>query len=148
MRAGDFHPDRPVVRYIMQQKLIVAAGFLGATGVLLGAFGAHGLESSPIEPHLLAAYRTGVSYHLWHTLAILGVAAAWPVLEVRRARASALAFGAGILLFSGSLYGMGFANAAGSNAAFLGPITPLGGLSLAAGWVLLALAARKGAVRN
>jgi uncharacterized membrane protein YgdD (TMEM256/DUF423 family) len=122
-------------------SLFISAGLLGASAVLFGAFGAHGLENSPIDADLLEAYRTGASYHLWHSLALFGLAAAWDKLRPGRARAAAWCFGLGILLFSGSLYGMGFASAAGGEASFLGPITPIGGLALTAGWIMVALAA-------
>lgn len=125
----------------MPQKALILSGIMGATAVLLGAFGAHGLENSPIEAHVLEAYRTGAAYHLWHSLAVLGLAAAWDKLHPARARAALWCFGLGVLLFSGSLYGMGMASANGGSASFLGPITPLGGLLLTAGWVLLAWAA-------
>jgi uncharacterized membrane protein YgdD (TMEM256/DUF423 family) len=128
----------------MQRSVLSAAAWLGALAVASGAFGAHGLEATPVRPDLLEAYRTGASYHLWHALALLGLGAAWPRLEARRARAAALAFGAGVLLFSGSLYAMALADAYGGGASFLGPVTPLGGLALIGGWALLGLAARRG----
>ncbi len=127
--------------HAMPRKLLILAGLLGAAAVLFGAFGAHGLENSPIEPSLLDAYRTGAAYHLWHSLALLGLASAWTHLHPGLARAAGWCFGLGILLFSGSLYGMGMASAAGGSASFLGPVTPLGGLLLTAAWVLMALSA-------
>ena len=46
-------------------------------------------------------------------------------------------FLAGMLLFSGSIYGLVL-----TQAKWLGPVTPLGGLCLIAGWLSLLLLAR------
>lgn len=105
-----------------------AAGVAGALGVLLGAFGAHGLRDRVTDPHLLEVWDTAARYHLVHALAI-GLVAAHP----RRPAAAGVAFVVGILLFSGSLYAMTL-----TGARALGAITPFGGLSFIAGWVLLA----------
>ena len=111
---------------------------LGAAGVALGAFGAHGLKAR-VSPDLLAVFETGVRYHLVHALALLGVgwaAERWPGALTQ---AAGWLFAAGILVFSGSLYAMTL-----TGARWLGAITPLGGLSLILGWVLLAAAALRG----
>ena len=82
-------------------------------------------------------------YQIYHAVALLGLAA----LMDRRSNAwlsrAALLWVVGTVLFSGSLYGIVFA---GINA--LGAITPLGGLTLIAGWVLAGLAAVNGDGRN
>jgi uncharacterized membrane protein YgdD (TMEM256/DUF423 family) len=109
-----------------------AAGIAGALAVLLGAFGAHGLEARVADPELLAIWETAARYHLAHALA-LGLVAAHPA----RPRAAGVAFIVGITIFSGSLYLLVL-----TGARWLGAITPVGGLSLIAGWVLLALAGR------
>ena len=105
------------------------AGVTGALAVLLGAFGAHGLKQSVHDPHLLEVWDTGARYHLAHALA-LGLVAAHP----RRPVVAGVAFGLGILLFSGSLYAMTL-----TGARALGAITPLGGLAFITGWGALAV---------
>ncbi len=110
----------------------------GAVGVLLGAFGAHGLKSR-VDPDLLAVFETGVRYHMYHALALLAVgwaATRWPGAWVS---ASGWLFLIGIVVFSGSLYLMTL-----TGARWLGAITPLGGLAFISGWVALAVAAWKG----
>ena len=110
----------------------------GAIGVLLGAFGAHGLKSR-VDPDLLAVFETGVRYHMYHALALLAVgwaATRWPGAWVS---ASGWLFLIGIVVFSGSLYMMTL-----TGARWLGAITPLGGLAFISGWVALAVAAWKG----
>ena len=111
--------------------MIRLAGFFGLTGVALGAFGAHGLRDR-LGPGMLEVYRTGVLYQLVHAAALLAVALG--AARLRRARAVAALFCAGIVIFSGTLYALAL-----TEARVLGAITPLGGLSFMAGWALLLL---------
>ena len=114
-------------------KVAVAyAALAGALGVILGAFGAHGLRDS-LEPRLMQTFETAVQYQLIHALALLMVAILWG--QVGRSLAleiSMIAFMAGILLFSGSLYGLVL-----TEMRWLGPVTPLGGLCFIVGWFAL-----------
>jgi uncharacterized membrane protein YgdD (TMEM256/DUF423 family) len=111
--------------------MIRLAGFLGLTGVALGAFGAHGLREL-LGPGMLEVYRTGVLYQLIHAVALLAVALG--AARLRRARAVAALFTAGIVIFSGSLYALAL-----TQVRVLGAITPIGGLAFMAGWVVLLL---------
>lgn len=111
--------------------LAAVNGFLA---VAAGAFGAHALKSRAPE-RMLAVFETGARYHMFHALALLGVA----VLVARQAPGAAAAgwaFGVGIALFSGSLYAMAL-----TGITRLGAITPLGGVGFLVGWALLARAA-------
>lgn len=110
------------------------AAFCGL-GVILGAFGAHGLRAR-VSPDMLAVFETGVRYHLIHALALLAVAGAatrWPGPYVA---AAGWLFVAGIVIFSGSLYLLTL-----TGVRWLGAITPIGGLCLIAGWGVLVVAA-------
>ena len=120
----------------MRRWLFVAA-IMGALGVSLAAFGQHALAGR-LEPRMLAAFATGAQYQITHALAIGLAALAARGAAQRLAERAALLFFAGILLFSGSLYGLALS---GMHA--LAFITPLGGLALIAGWIVLALAALK-----
>jgi len=112
------------------------AGLLGAAGVGLGAFGAHGLRGRVDEGHL-AVFETAVRYHLVHTVALAALALAAPGLwHGRWAPAAAWAWTAGIVVFSGSLYLLVL-----TGQRWLGAITPVGGVALIAGWLCLFLAA-------
>lgn len=115
------------------RNLTLAAAGLGFSGVLLGALGAHG----PVHAALAAAgtlenWKTAVLYHLVHAVALLGLAG-WRDAPGGPATGSALAWTSGVLLFSGSLYALSLGAPRG-----FGPLTPIGGLLLLAGWVLLA----------
>ncbi len=110
---------------------------MGALAVLLAAFGEHALAAR-LEPHALATFATGARYQLTHALA-MGLAALAARGAARPlAQWAAMLFFAGTVLFSGSLYGLALSGLRG-----LGFITPLGGLALIAGWIVLALAALK-----
>jgi len=121
----------------------IIGGLLGALGVGLGAFGAHGLEGALADhadgPHLLEIWGTAGRYHLIHALALLGVAA-----HPRRPAVPGVLFVAGILLFSGSLYLMPLLSlGVGGSWSWLGAITPLGGLAFISGWISLAVWPRR-----
>jgi len=115
---------------------IVLGALLAATGVALGAFGAHGLEDLLVArgyeaelPNRLAWFDTAVRYQLYHALGIIVVA------HVAQRRATPLAFLLGIVLFCGSLFAMTFLPPEWKK---LGAITPLGGLAFIVGWVMFA----------
>lgn len=118
--------------------LLVAAAVAGFTGVAAGAFGAHGLEKS-LPPDRLEVFHTAARYHLIHALAL--VAAAWVAsrYDPSWGRAAGFAFVAGIVVFSGSLYGLAL-----SGVRWLGAVTPIGGLAFLAGWFALGVAAFRG----
>lgn len=116
------------------QTFVVLGCILMAVAVAIGAFGAHALKSR-IEPDKLKVYETGVQYHIIHALGLIGVG----LLADRYPDSGMISTGgwllaAGIVLFSGSLYVLSL-----KRVRLLGPVTPLGGLSFIAGWVLIAI---------
>lgn len=111
--------------------------WLMMAGVVLGAFGAHGLKDV-LTPEAKQIYQTGVLYHLIHGLALLAVGWLATVKpESSSIKYAGLLFILGIFLFSGSLYLLSV-----TGIKKLGMITPLGGLAFIAGWACLALASR------
>lgn len=107
-------------------RLLLWAGLYGGSGVIFGAFGAHALAARLAEDGMASAWETAVAYQMWHALALLGLAALHKDIS---AGPSATAWILGVLLFSGSLYGLAL-----GGPPWLGPVTPLGGLLLIAGW--------------
>ncbi len=121
----------------MVANWFAAGAVMCGLGVLLGAFGAHGLRGR-VTPEMLAVFETGVRYHLVHGLALLAVAWAttrWPNTWIS---ASGWLFVAGIVVFSGSLYLLSI-----TGVRWLGAITPIGGLCFVAGWLILTLSAMR-----
>ena len=117
----------------MNKFLTIGAAF-GLLAVIIGAFGAHGLEKS-LSPHALSRYHTGVEYQFYHVFALIFVG----ILKTEKASSSLLkysviAFSIGILLFSGSLYLYAI-----TGITKFGMVTPLGGLAFIIGWLLLML---------
>jgi uncharacterized membrane protein YgdD (TMEM256/DUF423 family) len=119
----------------MDKTFVFVGALMGAVGVGLGAFGAHGLRGR-LSPEMLAVFETGVRYHMYHALAILAVATLMPRLDgARAALIAGWSFTTGIVLFSGSLYALAI-----TGVTTLGAITPLGGLAFLIGWIALAVA--------
>ena len=118
----------------MDRMFGATGAILGALGVALGAFGAHGLKDR-VEASSIEVWQTAASYQMWHALALIAVA--WVMAEgsSTAARVSGYAFTVGVVLFSGSLYVLVL-----SGQKWLGAITPLGGLAFIVGWVSLAVA--------
>tara|TARA_R110002049_G_scaffold2750_2_gene21393 strand:+ start:97171 stop:97581 length:411 start_codon:yes stop_codon:yes gene_type:complete len=121
------------------------AAIAGALGVIIGAFGAHGLEdtirrvgfydndalTAELIEKRLDQFDVAARYHLAHAVALLALAGVSIGKPQRRILAMWL-FTAGIALFSGSLYLLVL-----TNTPWLGAITPLGGLAWIAAWLSL-----------
>ena len=117
--------------------MFIALGALNmALAVMLGAFGAHGLKAK-VAAEQLAWWQTGVEYHVYHALALVGLGLALaiqPTLAVPKGAGWSLQIG--ILIFCGSLYAMTL-----GAPRWFGAITPIGGLAFIVGWLWLAYAA-------
>ena len=115
-----------------QEITIIIAATFGFLAIILGAFGAHFLKKK-LTTDQLTSYETGVKYQMYRAIVLLTLG-----LQFNEKYAnSLLLFTIGVLLFSFSIYGLVLSDAFGKKMKFLGPITPLGGLCLAAGWLLL-----------
>lgn len=122
----------------MAKLFILISAINGALAVGLGAFGAHGLESFLEKTNRVNTFDTAVKYHFYHTLALLAVGLLLHFQEHKLFIWSGHLFITGIIIFCGSLYLLCFLNQPK-----LGAITPIDGLALIAGWVLLALGSCK-----
>jgi uncharacterized membrane protein YgdD (TMEM256/DUF423 family) len=109
------------------------AAATGLLAVALGAFGAHGLKELLAQNGTAAIWGKAVFYHFIHAvmLFILAERTVFPAIAW-------WSFFAGIMIFSGSLYLLAL-----TNWHWLGALTPVGGLSLLAGWLALAVGARR-----
>ncbi|MBD8500155.1 DUF423 domain-containing protein [Paenibacillus arenosi] len=124
----------------MLNRYIKIGSITAALAVGLGAFGAHVMKDM-LTPERLATYETAVQYHIFHALALLIIALLSERLpESNRTKVlwSARLITLGIVIFSGSLYVLCF-----TGIKVLGAITPIGGIAFIAGWLMLALAARR-----
>ena len=116
-------------------KLITAA-FLGSImmflGVLFGALGSHALKAR-LTPDALQSYMIAIRYMLFHGVAILALVSL-PFLDEASKGRIAFLLVAGVIVFSGSIMVLSTKAMHQLNVSWLGPVTPLGGLLLLAGW--------------
>jgi uncharacterized membrane protein YgdD (TMEM256/DUF423 family) len=126
---------------MIRRTLVVTGALFGMLSVILGAFGAHALKPALIESGHLDTWEKGVDYMMWHALALISVGLLLRSQPPRAAKTmvwAGFAWIGGILLFSGSLFGLSL-----GGPGWLGPVTPLGGLLFLTGWVFLAWAGRR-----
>lgn len=130
----------------MQRKFIITAAILGMLSVIIGAWAAHGIEgfipdSDPEKYKKIASFKVGVRYQFYHTFLLLFLG-----LIPTNQLSKLLSFVyklivVGVILFSGSIYLLSLKTQLGLGGLtkVLGPITPLGGLTLIMGWGVLVL---------
>ena len=125
----------------MHKGFLKTAAILGLLAVALGAFGAHGLKNY-VSSQAVATFETAVRYQFYHVFALIAVGFLYK--EFKAVKIAGWFFIIGILLFSGSLYALAFGEAAVQPGfKWLGPVTPVGGLSFIAGWAMLFVALLK-----
>lgn len=121
---------------------IIVAAISGFFAVLIGAMGAHALNPLMTEEGL-TNFQTANQYHMWHSLALLGIGIlGFSINEGQYNKKylnyAATSFCLGIILFSGNLYWI--ALDANYPLHFL---IPLGGLFYLCGWIALSFFAWK-----
>ena len=97
--------------------------------VIIGAFGAHSLESTIGDK--MDTFKTGIQYILFHSLGLIIIGILSKVFELNLS-GTGYFFIIGIILFSGSLYLISI-----YKYSFLGMVAPIGGSSFIIGWALL-----------
>lgn len=120
------------------KKNILSIGFvLAAISVIIGAFGAHGLNDILVENNRLDTFETGVKYLFYHTFGIIVLGLVYKE-GLEKIQIVFYLFLAGIIIFSGSLFILSI-----SNITMFGAITPIGGVCFIAGWLYLAILTKK-----
>ena len=122
----------------MARLFLTLGAVSAAIAVACGALGAHALRDR-LDGRMMETFEAAVRYQMYHALALLVVA--W---VAERSPGSLVSwagwlFAGGTVLFSGSLYALSL-----GGPRWLGPVTPLGGLSFLGGWLCLAMSAWKG----
>lgn len=114
-----------------------------ALAVMLGAFGAHALETR-LSPKALGWWDVGIQFHVYHALGLFAVGGVAALGATGRALTIAgIGLIAGLVMFSGSLYVLAL-----TGQRWLGMVTPLGGTSWIVAWIALAVATRRRAVAS
>src|SRR5210317_343482 len=122
----------------LARRCVFWGALFGLSGVMIGAFGAHGLKAL-LTTDQLAIYHTGVDYQFVHALALLLLGTLAHHQSPKAWQVAAILFIAGVFIFSVSLYLLVL-----TDTAWLGAITPIGGVSFIAGWAALLWGLRGG----
>lgn len=119
----------------MNKKILVTASLLGLISVIFGAFGAHSLKEL-ISIESQQTFETAVRYQMYHAILLLFVGITSQIKEKTKHIIFYLVI-AGLLFFSGSIYGLATNTLTAFDFKRIGFITPIGGLFLILAWVQL-----------
>lgn len=119
----------------MKKTILGTACVLGMLAVVFGAFGAHGLKKL-VDENAIGTFETGVRYQMYHAF-FLFVLALLPDTLVRTKTLIYSCIVIGVVLFSFSIYLLALNGLVGFDSSVVGMVTPIGGVFLIAGWVLL-----------
>jgi uncharacterized membrane protein YgdD (TMEM256/DUF423 family) len=119
----------------MNKKILITASILGLLSVMLGAFGAHGLKEL-ISSESVLTFETGVRYQMYYAIILLFVGSTEMINQNTKKRLYYLIV-LGVLLFSGSIYGLATNELTHFNFKTIGFITPIGGLLFILSWIIL-----------
>lgn len=123
-------------------KTIFGTGIIfGVLSVVLGAFGAHGLEKM-IDAEAILTFETGVRYQMYHALLLL-ILANTKFLHEQSKKAVFYLIVLGILMFSFSIYLLATNTLTDFDFKKIALLTPFGGTLLISGWILLGYRAFK-----
>ena len=119
----------------MNKQIAIISVLLIVLGIVLGAFGAHGLKEV-VTPEKVASYEVGVRYQIYHGLALLVLSLNASKIE-GSLKVLLIFILSGVLLFSGSIYLLSLNDVLSPDLSFLGPVTPIGGVLMIMGWGVL-----------
>ena len=119
----------------MNKKLLITAAILGILGIILGAFAAHGLKGT-ISNNAINTFEIGVRYQMYHALLLLFVGSSSFVAQKTKRIIWILVI-SGIILFSGSIYGLATNELTSFDFKKIAMVTPIGGLLLIISWGFL-----------
>ncbi|ANW96185.1 hypothetical protein AXE80_07795 [Wenyingzhuangia fucanilytica] len=121
----------------MQNIAYIFGGLFGFISIVLGAFGSHLLKKK-WSKEILDSFEIGVKYQMYHALFLILLGLVLPLPSTIATLAIILAI-VGVIMFSGSIYGICILKSREIPVKFLGPITPLGGLCLLLSWAFFLL---------
>ena len=121
----------------MDKKIISTAAFLGIIASTLGAFGAHALKKT-LSLDQLVTFETGVRYQMYHALFLFYIGLMSDLSQKTKKTIYYLVL-SGVLLFSGSIYLLATNDLTAFDFKTIGFITPIGGVLLILGWLVLLL---------
>jgi len=119
----------------MNKTILITGAVMALLAVLLGAFGAHGLQKL-VETASIDSFETGVRYQMYHAIACILLGTITVIEDVAKKRVFYF-FLIGTILFSVSIYLLVIDEILGISLSSIGFITPLGGFMLILGWIFL-----------
>jgi len=126
----------------MNKRILVAGTILGILGIVLGAFGAHGLEKL-VYADAVNTFETGVRYQIYHAFFLL-ILGGTNFVNLKTKKIVFYLVIVGVLFFSGSIYGLATNELSSFDFKTIAMITPIGGLLLILSWVMVLI----GIMRN
>ncbi|WP_422107017.1 DUF423 domain-containing protein [Winogradskyella sp.] len=126
----------------MNKKLLVSGAILGALGIVLGAFAAHGLKEL-VDADAIKSFETGVRYQIYHAFFLL-ILGGTSFLKLKTKKVILYLVILGVVFFSGSIYGLATNELSSFDFKTIAMITPLGGLLLIIAWLVMLV----GIIRN
>jgi uncharacterized membrane protein YgdD (TMEM256/DUF423 family) len=121
----------------MNKKLLITGSVLGIISIVLGAFASHGLEKL-VAKDAIETFQVGVRYQMYHALLLLFVGNSSKISSKSKYWIFILIL-IGVILFSGSIYGLSTNELTGFDFKSIGFITPIGGLLLICSWLVMLL---------
>ncbi|WP_298548590.1 DUF423 domain-containing protein [uncultured Aquimarina sp.] len=121
----------------MNKTILITGAVAALLAVLLGAFGAHGLEKL-VDQESINSFQTGVRYQMYHAIVCL-ILGNMVVLEDVAKKRIFYFFLTGMILFSGSIYLLVVDEILGISLSSIGFVTPLGGFMLILGWIFFVI---------
>ena len=119
----------------MNKKLLVIGTILGILAIVLGAFAAHGLKAL-VDQDAVKSFETGVRYQMYHAFLLLLIGSTSFIGKWSKKLILILII-IGLILFSGSIYGLATNELSSFDFKSIAFITPIGGLTLIAAWVVM-----------
>ncbi|MGA9638689.1 MAG: DUF423 domain-containing protein [Flavobacterium sp.] len=121
----------------MDKKITATGALMGMVAIILGAFGAHALKKI-LTPELLATFETGVRYQMYQAFFLL-LLPTFKILTEKTKKTVFYLVVIGVILFSGSIYGLATNYLTPFDFKTIGFITPIGGLLIIIGWGMVFL---------
>lgn len=121
----------------MNKAVVITGILLGMTGIMIGAFAAHGLKDL-ITSESIQTFETGVKYQMYHALFLL-VVGSIPMISTKLKTIILYLVVIGVIFFSGSIYGLATNDLSGFDFKTIGFVTPIGGLLLILAWIVLGI---------
>ncbi len=121
----------------MNKKILIVGSIFGSISIVLGAFASHGLENL-ITKDAVETFQVGARYQMYHALLLLFVGSTLNIKPKSKQWIFRLTL-VGVVLFSGSIYGLATNTLTGFDFKTIGFVTPIGGLLLIVSWAIMLL---------